>query len=125
MTDACPLLTSQLPLRCIRYRSDCKTVRLRVISHYGVLHMNIRRFSLAGLLAVIILGSASLFADEGTETPAYSYDTKLDIARVVRIEEPQSQTCEVVQATMTYVNTQGLTKTLSFLKLADVCISNG
>ncbi|MDP3367426.1 MAG: DUF2790 domain-containing protein [Pseudomonas sp.] len=98
---------------------------LRVISHHGVLHMNIRRFSLAGLLAVIILGSASLLADEGTETPAYTYDTKLDIARVIRIEEPQSQTCEVVQATMTYVNTQGLTKTLSFLKLADVCISNG
>ena len=50
--------------------------------------MNIRRFSLAGLLAVIILDSASLLADEGTETPAYTYDTKLDIARVIRIEEP-------------------------------------
>lgn len=87
--------------------------------------MNIRTFSSAGLLAITVLGSSSLLADERSEKQAYTYDARLDIAKVVRIEEPPRQICEVVQATMTYVNTQGMTKTLSFLKLADVCISNG
>jgi len=61
---------------------------LRVISRCGV-HMNIRTFSSAGLLAITVLGSSSLLADEHSEKQAYTYDTRLDIAKVVRIEDPQ------------------------------------
>ena len=50
---------------------------------------------------------------------------RLDIAKVIRTEEPQPQVCEVVQVKMTYLSTQGTTETLSYLKLADVCVSNG
>lgn len=87
--------------------------------------MNSHTFSLVSLLLVTSLGSTSLLAEERTETPAYTYGTQLDVARVVRIEEPQPRTCEVVQAKMTYVTSRGVTETLTFLKEANVCISNG
>ena len=80
---------------------------------------------IAGLLGLWILNSSPLQAEERSETTAYTYGMKLDVARVIRIEEPQSTTCEVVQAKMTYENSQGNTQTLSYLKLADVCVSNG
>lgn len=80
---------------------------------------------IAGLLGLWVLNSSPLQAEERGETTAYTYGMKLDIARVIRIEEPQSTTCEVVQVKMTYENSQGDTQTLSYLKLADVCVSNG
>ncbi|MDH1262451.1 DUF2790 domain-containing protein [Pseudomonas sp. GD03944] len=86
--------------------------------------MNIRPFSFAGLL-VVVLASPSLFAEERSDTPAYRYGSELDVARVIRIEEPQPTTCEVVQATMTYETSRGDIETLTFLKEASVCISNG
>ena len=87
--------------------------------------MNIRTFSVAGLMAATVLSSSALFAEERTDTPAYRYGSELDVARVIRIEEPQPTTCEVVQATMTYETSHGAIETLTFLKEASVCISNG
>jgi len=83
--------------------------------------MNIRNVSIVGLLAVVPLGSPSLFAKEQTQAPAYEYGMPLDIAKVVRIEVPASRTCEVVHARMTYVNTQGSTEQVSFLQLTEAC----
>ncbi|MDB6443726.1 MULTISPECIES: DUF2790 domain-containing protein [Pseudomonas] len=83
--------------------------------------MNIRTVSIIGLLAVVPLGSPSLFAKEQTRAPAYEYGMPLDIAKVVRIEVPPSRTCEVVRAHMTYVNTQGSTEQVSFLQLTEAC----
>ncbi|MCE0463284.1 MULTISPECIES: DUF2790 domain-containing protein [Pseudomonas] len=83
--------------------------------------MNIRNVSTASLLAVIALSNPSLFAKEQTQDPAYEYGMPLDIARVIRIEAPAPQTCEVVRAKMTYVNTQGVIERVSFLQLAEAC----
>ena len=81
--------------------------------------------SLASLMAICVLSSSPLLADENAESTAYTYGMKLDIAKVIRTEEPQPQVCEVVQVKMTYLSTQGTTETVSYLKLADVCVSNG
>ncbi|WP_420233529.1 DUF2790 domain-containing protein [Pseudomonas sp. ABY48] len=83
--------------------------------------MNIRNLSIAGLLAVISLSGSPLLAKEATHFPAYEYGMPLDIARVIHIEEATSPVCEVVQAKMTYLNTQGAKKHVSFLQLAEAC----
>jgi len=83
--------------------------------------MNIQNLSIASLLAVITLSGSPLFAKENTEPPAYEYGMPLDIARAIRIEAPSSQVCEVVRAKMTYVDSQGQTRQVSFLQLAEAC----
>ncbi|MBU1329801.1 MAG: DUF2790 domain-containing protein [Gammaproteobacteria bacterium] len=80
---------------------------------------------IAGLLGICVLNSSPLLAKEHGETTAYTYGMNLNIAKVIRTEEPQPQVCEVVQVKMTYLSTQGTTETVSYLKLADVCVSNG
>jgi hypothetical protein len=83
--------------------------------------MNIQTFSVASLLAVITLSGSPLFAKEQTQAPAYEYGMPLDIAQAIRIEEPRSTVCEVGQATMTYVDTQGEIRHVSFLQQTDAC----
>ncbi|SCX78334.1 MULTISPECIES: DUF2790 domain-containing protein [unclassified Pseudomonas] len=83
--------------------------------------MNTQNLSIAGLLVVIALSGSPLLAKEQTQVPAYEYGMPLDIAKVIRIEAPTSPMCEVVQAKMTYLNTQGAKKHLSFLQLAEAC----
>lgn len=83
--------------------------------------MNTQNLSIAGLLVVIALSGSPLLAKEQTQVPAYEYGMPLDIAKVIRIDAPTSPMCEVVQAKMTYLNTQGVKKHLSFLQLAEVC----
>jgi hypothetical protein len=84
--------------------------------------MNIPNLSIAGLLAIIALSGSPLFAQEQADPPDYEYGMPLDIAQVVRIDEPRSRVCEVVRAKMTYVNTQGETQHISYLKLAEACV---
>ncbi|ALI10272.1 MULTISPECIES: DUF2790 domain-containing protein [Pseudomonas] len=83
--------------------------------------MKIQNLSIAGLLVVIALSGSPLLAKEQTQVPAYEYGMPLDIAKVIRIEAPTSPMCEVVQAKMTYLNTQGAKKHVSFLQLAEAC----
>lgn len=87
--------------------------------------MNVHDLSLVSLVAVVVLGSSPLLAEEDTDARPYTYGMPLDIARVVRIDEPQPAKCELVRATMTYVNTQGVSEAISFLKQAESCLNNG
>jgi len=86
--------------------------------------MNLK-LSIASLTAAAVLGSSPLLAEEAVAAKPYTYDMELDIAKVVRIDEPQPSRCKLVRATMTFVNTQGITETVSFLKQADSCLNNG
>ena len=57
--------------------------------------------------------------------PLYHYGMPLDIARVVNLSEPQSDQCKVIQASMTYFDSAGQQHSLRYLKLAEVCSSQG
>ncbi|WP_413791169.1 MULTISPECIES: DUF2790 domain-containing protein [unclassified Pseudomonas] len=85
--------------------------------------MKTQNLSMAGLLVVTALSGSPLLAKEQAQFPAYEYGMPLDIAKVIRIEASTSLECEVVPATMTYVNTQGATQHISFLQLAEACSS--
>lgn len=84
--------------------------------------MRIRNLSIVSIMTVTALSASPLLADEQAEVTAYQYGMQLDIARVIRIEEPASPTCEIVRAKMTFVNTQGATEQVSFLKQAEACL---
>ncbi|AIG01648.1 topoisomerase II [Pseudomonas fluorescens] len=77
------------------------------------------------VFAFLLVPSAS-FAREADKIPIsnYTYGMKLDIARVVSMEEPDTRTCEVVKAKMTYVDTQGIVKAITYKKHAEICISS-
>lgn len=84
--------------------------------------MSIRNLSIISTMTVIALSASPLLANERAEVSSYQYGTPLDIAKVIRIDEPAPPTCEIVQATMTFVNTQGETEQVSFLKQAQACL---
>ncbi|MBA1271772.1 DUF2790 domain-containing protein [Stutzerimonas azotifigens] len=83
--------------------------------------MRVHNLSIVSMLTINALSASPLLADEQAEVPAYRYGTQLDVARVIRIEEPAPLTCEIVRAKMTFVNTQGVTERISFLKQAEAC----
>lgn len=84
--------------------------------------MRIRNLLIVSVMTVTALSASPLLANEQPEVPAYRYGTKLNIGRVIRIEEPAPPACEIVRAKMTFVNTQGATEQVSFLKQAEACL---
>lgn len=64
-----------------------------------------------------VLLSLSAFADEA---PVYQYGMPLDVAKVLRIEQP-NQRCEVSLATMTYLDSQGQVHSVRYLRQTARC----
>ncbi|ROL72739.1 DUF2790 domain-containing protein [Pseudomonas vranovensis] len=64
-------------------------------------------------------------AEAATPVPVYHYGMPVDVARVLQLSEPASDTCEVVLASMVYVDSAGRQHSLQYLKLARVCTDRG
>lgn len=75
------------------------------------------------LLALGLVLTASAQASESVAV--YRYGMPLDIARVVQMSEPATELCDVVQASMVYIDSAGQQHTLQYLKLAEVCSDQG
>ena len=69
---------------------------------------------IASMAIVVPLASA-----EPQATP-YHYGQDLDIARVVSVEVPAAG-CEIVEATMTYLDSHGETRMVSYLRQGADC----
>lgn len=70
------------------------------------------------------LASTGAFAAESAEVVPYSYGMPLDVARVISIDEPSPLTCETVQAKMTYVDSSGDVKSVTYLKESSACANS-
>ncbi|MFQ6572185.1 DUF2790 domain-containing protein [Pseudomonas sp. UM16] len=75
------------------------------------------------LLCLGLLVSASAQASESIAV--YHYGMPLDIARVLTMSEPDTELCDVVQASMIYLDSAGQQHTLRYLKLAQACSDQG
>ncbi|TDF81504.1 DUF2790 domain-containing protein [Pseudomonas sp. H9] len=75
------------------------------------------------LLGLGLLVTASAQAAESTAV--YHYGMPLDIAKVVQMSEPDTRLCDVVQASMVYLDSAGQQHTLQYLKLAQACSDQG
>ncbi|BCG22723.1 hypothetical protein TUM18999_09140 [Pseudomonas tohonis] len=74
----------------------------------------------ATALLFVTLASAA-HAEGAARAEPFVYGMHLDVAQVVSIDEPHPLTCELVEAKMTYVDSQGQTRAVSYIKQSDAC----
>ncbi|MNG93296.1 hypothetical protein D3C79_522540 [compost metagenome] len=67
----------------------------------------------------------SVSAQASESIAVYHYGMPLDIARVLNMSEPATELCDVVQASMVYLDSAGQQHTLHYLKLAQACSDHG
>lgn len=65
----------------------------------------------------IIVASSSFAA--GSHNGSYRYDQPLDVAEVISLQESQSVSGSIVEARMTYRDSQGTVHAITYLKQAD------
>jgi hypothetical protein len=82
-----------------------------------------RALSISTTLLLAALASGAFAAESDAAVP-YSYGMPLDVARVISIDEPNSLTCETIQAKMTYVDSQGEEKSVTYLKESSACANS-
>ena len=64
-------------------------------------------------------------AADTVEVVPYRYGMKLDVDRVISIQEPQELSCDVATATMVYVDSSETRRALSYLKVPSTCSNWG
>lgn len=72
-------------------------------------------------LAAITLGSIPAQAAGASTAERYHYGMRLDVQKIVSLHEASSQLCQVVDARMDYLDSQGQRRSLAYLKLAAAC----
>ncbi|CAD5109526.1 DUF2790 domain-containing protein [Zestomonas carbonaria] len=77
----------------------------------------------ASLFAVLNLCTFAARAE--IEEQTYTYATRLDVQKALSIREEPSDICKVVDARMTYEDSQGVTKAIRYLKLSQACDIGG
>lgn len=75
------------------------------------------------LLGLGLLLTATAQAAESVAV--YHYGMPLDINKVLTMSEPDTRLCDVVQASMVYLDSAGQQHTLQYLKLAQACSDQG
>lgn len=84
--------------------------------------MKLAALGTACLLAVAFnLTSQAVQAAEHPMPEAYHYGMKLDIDKVVSLEETPSPLCEVVDARMDYLDSRGQPHSLEYRKHSSAC----
>jgi len=84
--------------------------------------MNWKTITTACLFTALSSGLLPTLAHAGQ---TYTYGSHLDIKKVLSLSEAPSLTCDVVDARMTYLDSQGQTQVLEYSKLAETCTLGG
>ncbi|WP_339485561.1 DUF2790 domain-containing protein [Pseudomonas sp. EL_65y_Pfl2_R95] len=87
--------------------------------------MNLKSITAACLFTTFSLGMLPAMAQADQHGQSYTYNTHLDVAKVVSLTEAPSLTCGVVNAHMTYLDSKGKSQVLDYSKLAEVCSQGG
>ena len=83
--------------------------------------MNSRTLLVASVLGLSAFAGA-VQADTTTVQPVpYHYGMPLHVAKVVSLTEPPTMECKVITANMTFIDTAGKLKEISYRKLSDAC----
>ena len=86
--------------------------------------MNTKAMYAACLFATLSICTLSARAEASVSPQTYTYGTHLDIKKVVSLTEDATPTCGVVNAQMTYLDSQSKTQVLNYSKFADGCIGD-
>lgn len=72
------------------------------------------------LVCIASLAILAPLANAQPQVAPYQYGQDLDIAKVVSVKVPPGG-CEIVEANMTYLDSQGETHVMSYLRQAEDC----
>ncbi|KJZ40324.1 DUF2790 domain-containing protein [Pseudomonas fluorescens] len=86
--------------------------------------MNTKTIYAACLFAALNICTLSARAEADVTPRTYTYGTHLDIKKVVSLTQDPAATCGVVDAQLTYLDSQNKTQVLDYRKVADNCNSD-
>ena len=85
--------------------------------------MNTKAVYAACLFAALNICTLSARAEADVAPKTYTYGSHLDIRKVLSLSEDSTPSCGVVNARLTYLDSQSRTQVLDYSKLADHCNS--
>lgn len=91
---------------------------------YEEITMSIKALSAACLLTILSASAMSAMAQDAVVSESYSYGTRLDVSQVISLTEDSGDNCGVVNAQMTYLDSQGEKRVLAYRKLSANCSEN-
>jgi hypothetical protein len=86
--------------------------------------MNTKAVYAACLFAALNICTLSARAEADVAPKTYTYGSHLDIRKVLSLTEDSTPSCGVVNARLTYLDSQSRTQVLDYSKLADHCNSD-
>ena len=86
--------------------------------------MNTKAVYAACLFAALNICTLSARAEADTSPETYTYGTQLDIKKVVSSKQDATPSCGVVNAQLTYLDSQNKTRVLDYRKISDSCNSD-
>ena len=86
--------------------------------------MNTKAIYAACLFAALNICTLSARAEADVTPKTYTYGTHLDIKKVVSLKQDTTPICGVVEAQLTYLDSQNKTQVLDYRKVADGCNSD-
>ena len=86
--------------------------------------MNTKSIYAACLFAALNVCTLSARAEASVTAHTYDYSTHLDIKQVVSMTQDPTPACGVVNARMTYLDSDDRTQVLDYLKFGDGCIGD-
>ena len=86
--------------------------------------MNTKAIYAACLFAALNICTLSARAEADVTAKTYTYGTHLDIKKVVSLKQDATPVCGVVDAQLTYLDSQNKTQVLNYRKVADNCNSD-
>lgn len=81
--------------------------------------MNTKAIYAACLFAALNICTLSARAEADVTPKTYSYGTHLDIKKVVSLKQADGPSCGIVDAQLTYLDSQGKTQVLDYRKFAE------
>lgn len=86
--------------------------------------MNTKAIYAACLFAALNICTLSARAEADVSPKTYTYGTQLDIKKVVSLKQDATPSCGVVDAQLTYLDSQNKTRVLDYRKISDNCNSD-
>lgn len=86
--------------------------------------MNTKAVYAACLFAALNICTLSARAEADVSPKTYTYGTQLDIRKVLSSKQDATPSCGVVDAQLTYLDSQNKTRVLDYRKISDSCNSD-
>lgn len=74
------------------------------------------------LSSALTLATAAGLAQAASSAVPYEYGMPMDIQKVIAMKEPQTNECQVITATIKFVDSAGEVQNISYQKMSEACL---